>query len=454
MNTANYSLAFEPIELADKLAFLACYSRYVIALQSEHQEQQALELYNASSEVSEVIVLSGSELSPRVSEQYTAVAAAFGLASDRYPDVALGEFVAIQTVRPLVILTGCEQMDDDQLASAYSLVDRTGVGLTLFSKSSLKTRKASLRASHVLHTTVRKLSSRDVKQMLRQRATEEVRVSDSDIQAVIDRSRGNIEKADALVADMVTTEKKNLGLPLAHMSMVVLFLVVVVGGFAAIPREETSLIPAEISVRASPEANRVSTKREDEFALLTQAEKVADPVTPTPVLRAIAEIPEATSPVELAPTATSIIDHEIDVAHETNQAPEAVIGEPVTPQPVQLATRDPNAWINSLPPSAAGKSTFGLTREKQGDWLRNAPGSAYTLQIVGSHDEARIIEFMRQHPDLAEFGYFETEHRNQPWFVLTYGRFDDRDTAVAAIGQLITPLKQQKPWARSVASIR
>ncbi len=440
MQTASQAMAFEPMELGEKLSFLACYSRYIIALQSEHQEQQALELYNASSEVCEVIVMAGSELPVRATDQYSELAAAFGLATDRHPDAVLAEFVDTQMVRPLVILTGCDQMTDEQLVNAYALADRTGIGLTLFSKVSLKTRRASRNAGHVLHTTVRKLNSRDVKQLLRRKVRDDVQVSEQDIQSVIDRSKGNVDKADAILSEIVSTERKNLGLPLAHMSMVILFLVVAVGGFVFIPESSTVEIQADLQPKVTGESlNRVSTKREDRFASLTDVEpekvEVAAPKSHTMVTDPVVEEEVVSEPIpEVAETPivdTSVIEKS---------------------GPIQIATADPNAWINSLPATASGGGQ--VISSSQRDWLASAPGSAYTLQIIGSHDESRIVAFMEQYPALEEFGYFETSHRNQPWFVLTYGRYDDRDAAVLAINDLILPLREQKPWARGVASIR
>lgn len=441
MQTANQSLAFEPIELGEKLAFLACYSRYTIALQSERQEEQALELYHASSDVCEVIVVPGRDLPPKLSDQFVDIAQAFGVSRDDYPDVELGEFVAAQAVRPLVILTGCDQMSEEQLGNAYTVAQRTGLGLTLFSEASLNHRKSSQNAGEVLHTSVRKLNSRDVKQLLRRRAKQEVRVSESDIQQVIDRSRGNVVKADAMLADLVSSGDKKLGLPLAHMSMVIVFLVVVIGGFAYIPEQDRVEVSTDLPTFAEVDVTpRTSGKKQDELT----------PLTPT-------------EPRETTSSSQSSLPAPIDVAQAEPETENSVLASEVLEtthnQPVALLTRDPNDWINNLPATAAVR-TSNVTSEvnsgtkSQANWLASAPVSAYTLQIIGSHDEARIEALTRQHASLDHFGYFETTHRNQPWYVLTYGRFENRDAALNAISGLNSELRGQKPWARGVASIR
>ena len=452
------NMTFEPIELVDKLAFLACYSQRVIALESDQHERQASDLYHACMDVCPVVLMDGSECASQIAELYAEIAEAFGLSVDFYPDVALSEFVGAQSVRPLVIFTGCERMNDAQLANAYGLVDRTGLGLTLFSKTSLGTRKPS-EAVNALHTSVRKLSNRDVKQLLRRRARQEVHLSDRDIQQVVDRSRGNLDKADAIVADLVGTQRSKLGLPLAHMSMLVLFVAVVIGAFVMGPTEDTESIAAPLPIAAET-VNRVSTRREDAFTSLTepvaevaqvaQINRPSVTASPEPVELAAVEDEQTTRSQTLGAVKSAEVKTVADNALVSTDSIEARLGRS---EPILLGSPDPNAWINNLPATSTGTRSAapGLS---QRDWVGSAANSAYTLQIIGSYDESRIMAFMQRHSHLEHFGYFETTHQNQPWFVLTYGRYNSRDDAVNAIPELIRPLRDQKPWARGVASLR
>ena len=393
-------VTFDPLDLADKLAFLACYSHHTIALQSDQQEHQAGELYQACQDVCQTVLLSAPELPTQVSEQHSKIAEAFGLRVDLYPEMALSDFVAAQPVRPLLILTHCDRMSETQLANVFGLADRTGLGLTLFSGVSLKSRKASQRATNILHTSVRQLMNRDVKQLLRQRAKQEVQLSESDIQKVLDRSRGNLDKADAMVSELVTSQQDQLGLPLAHMSMVVLFLAVAVGAFVMAPGQEGDLVSAPVALEVTP-ANRVSTRREDGYSSLTtdQDDKsVASSPAIEPVVTAsnlVAQVPASTASAPLDEGLGVIV---VDVAPSL-AAPETTSLEESLSRagPVQLVSPDPNAWINNLPATASGSLNLAAAPDlSQREWLTSAPNSAYTLQIIGSHDESRIVQFMQR----------------------------------------------------------
>ena len=90
----------------------------------------------------------------------------------------------------------------------------------------------------------------------------------------------------------------------------------------------------------------------------------------------------------------------------------------------------------------------------QRNWISEAKGTDYTLQLMGSHSESSIVAFIEAQGATDEFAYFQTKHRNEFWYVLTVGQYQGRDQALAAIAHLPPVLQAQKPWARSVASIR
>jgi DamX protein len=78
----------------------------------------------------------------------------------------------------------------------------------------------------------------------------------------------------------------------------------------------------------------------------------------------------------------------------------------------------------------------------------------YTLQVMGSSNENRIREFISAQEGGNAFTYYETTRQDQSWFVLTVGRYQNRDEALAAIDNLPPNIQSQLPWARNVASIQ
>jgi septal ring-binding cell division protein DamX len=238
----------------------------------------------------------------------------------------------------------------------------------------------------------------------------------------------------------------------------ILFLAVVVGGFALIPKDNTAI--QAVAIEPKPlldKVEQVSTRDNANAPLISKSSATHDEVEMAS--------PNLVNVVETANESQAPLASEEDPEQKPEPVQEAIARE--LNAPVQLVNEDPNAWINNLPATAAGSRASELTAiepgeqlqremsaQGQADWLQQADPAAYTLQILGSHDEGSIRAFMAKHPDLEHFGYFETRHLNQPWFVLTYGRYANRDEAVNAIPRLEAGLKAQKPWARGVRTIR
>ena len=78
----------------------------------------------------------------------------------------------------------------------------------------------------------------------------------------------------------------------------------------------------------------------------------------------------------------------------------------------------------------------------------------YAVQLLASHSEANISEFVKQLNGDHLAGYFETRYQGKPWFVAVLAAFDDRDKAARAISSLPAKLRANEPWVRSVAGIQ
>lgn len=77
----------------------------------------------------------------------------------------------------------------------------------------------------------------------------------------------------------------------------------------------------------------------------------------------------------------------------------------------------------------------------------------FALQMMGSLEEASVRQFIQQ-ANQSGLVYFEGRYQGNPWFVVVYGDYANRDAAVAAIPNLPEALRNQRPWARSFASIQ
>ena len=85
--------------------------------------------------------------------------------------------------------------------------------------------------------------------------------------------------------------------------------------------------------------------------------------------------------------------------------------------------------------------------------LQASPGD-YAVQLLASHSQASIIEFIAQLGGEHPAGYFETRYQSKPWFVAVLASFDDRNQAAGAMASLPAKLRSNEPWVRSIAGIQ
>lgn len=128
---------------------------------------------------------------------------------------------------------------------------------------------------------------------------------------------------------------------------------------------------------------------------------------------------------------------------------EKAVAAKVAVVPAKLPTV-PKAPV-SAPPTSVSSNENISPREQR---LLKLTASHYMLQLLGSVDEQRTREFVKQYIGRFALTYFETQRNGAPWFVVVAGPYDDREAAKAAANMLPDKLQKQKPWTRSVASVQ
>lgn len=86
--------------------------------------------------------------------------------------------------------------------------------------------------------------------------------------------------------------------------------------------------------------------------------------------------------------------------------------------------------------------------------LLESASSAYTLQLLGTHNQESARTFIDEAGGSERYGYFRTVHEGKPWFVVVFGSYASRDLASAAIESLPGEQRQLQPWARSIGGIQ
>jgi len=449
LQTAEYSMPASPSDqlgVGDKLAFLACYSRYYLSVTAGNHSQLSQLLNQELEGIAPVSRLGIDEV--REYDLPVLIANGFGL-SEASPGSSvilesLDTLVKKSAVRPLVAIDDSHLISESKLRQLLILSERIGFGLALFGRKSLARRKACTQfENRIFHTTISKLAESDVRHLVRRRAQTDSHFSDMDIDQLVERSDGQMDKLDGLIEDMIELPQTRIGLPLVHMSALIVLAVVITGGWMSMDTGKTIATEA-VSLPGGPIQTQQST-----------AQSPALTVQSVPQERMQESLQESAQEQvhEIVVDRDLLVDSPAPILQKDQVPIEALPAAVATVRaPTVIASADPNAWVNELPLSAADPVL--QSKVPQSAWLQDAPNTAYTLQLMGSHSEARVLSFIAEQGSRGGFGYFKTRHRNQPWFVLTLGQYRNRDRALQAIELLPPALRAQKPWARSVASIR
>lgn len=133
-------------------------------------------------------------------------------------------------------------------------------------------------------------------------------------------------------------------------------------------------------------------------------------------------------------------------------APAAVPTPTPTPAPVKSAPVAAPAPVRAPAPVVAKAPAVAAKPAVAGNWYSTQSASRFTLQILGARSESAAQVFVREHG--GEYRYFKKQHQGQPLYVVTYGSFDTRDAAQAALRALPAKVQAGKPWPRNFAGIQ
>lgn len=108
------------------------------------------------------------------------------------------------------------------------------------------------------------------------------------------------------------------------------------------------------------------------------------------------------------------------------------------------------------PPSVAAtaKSPVKMAYSANEKQLLAAKGDNYTLQVMGSYNEAQLRNFVKQAQLQGKIRYFRTYLQGKPWYVVVVGEYTDLTKAQNAIEKLPAKVQAVKPWPRRLSSIQ
>jgi DamX protein len=138
--------------------------------------------------------------------------------------------------------------------------------------------------------------------------------------------------------------------------------------------------------------------------------------------------------------------------------------KPVNTAAVQSATvpSSPPSTTNTVAPATTGQpnaqtaavatSADYLSREEQ--HLLGLPGNFYTVQVLGSYNEADVKSYIEQYDLNGKVAYYKGDHNGKDWFVVLYGLYDSPSAAKAVIPTLPEGMQKQKPWVKPLSAVQ
>ncbi len=215
-----------------------------------------------------------------------------------------------------------------------------------------------------------------------------------------------------------------------------------------------------------PEDETGVAKDLTELPLVIPQEMKEVVVLETPV-SGLSEINEAATPlisenrVE-AETVTTVVQQEAapteTIAEKIEQVkpiPEEV--KTVIPEPVVEKVKDeplkeivkPTPKVEKPKPKPKASGAY-----KDGTWLQTLPATHYVLQLFATYDKESAIQFIKRYNDQSKFAWYRTWRDGRSLYVVVYGNYKNKSTALKAVKSLPSSLKKLKPWGRSAEAIK
>jgi len=107
------------------------------------------------------------------------------------------------------------------------------------------------------------------------------------------------------------------------------------------------------------------------------------------------------------------------------------------------------------PPSSQPVPTLVAEPPHRENWLLQQPPGTFTLQLLGSRDQASIADYIRRNAlEPEKTAWYRGRYRGSDWYVLLYGNYPDKVAALAARSTLPAKVQKAKPWPRSLKSVQ
>lgn len=87
-------------------------------------------------------------------------------------------------------------------------------------------------------------------------------------------------------------------------------------------------------------------------------------------------------------------------------------------------------------------------------WIKGLNSKYYTLQLMASHDDQGIRNFLQERGVSSQYAVYSSEKNSKPWHVIIYGVYENREFADLARKELPSYLKDYSPWVRNIGEVQ
>jgi len=169
-------------------------------------------------------------------------------------------------------------------------------------------------------------------------------------------------------------------------------------------------------------------------------------------------IPAATGPATVPAAAA-------DTQQNTTSLPAVNTPTPQAAGEMQQTTGPPPAHTSanaaaaaeadrSVPETAVASATAPARLPHREDWLLQQPETAFTLQLLGSRNAESIARYLERHRlDYSQAALYRGRYKGAEWYVLLYGIYPNRQTAIDARATLPAAVRKDKPWPRTLKTV-
>jgi DamX protein len=155
---------------------------------------------------------------------------------------------------------------------------------------------------------------------------------------------------------------------------------------------------------------------------------------------------ESTEPAaeDTKQTESSAAEHAITETIQPDEADENI--EPAEPEQPEQIQNEPLADI----PDEEQEKTAVYDQ----DWILSQPATAYTFQLMGAWSQQEVEAFIDKYALTGDVAQFSSLRNGKPWYVLTYGVYDNKQAALSASKKWPAPLNTLPTWLRRFDSVQ